>query len=372
VSLPALTDLELAGWEVLAQAPGARRFTPTSVRRWVLQRGVRDWDAMTDLPLALRAELAGRWRIRRGALERRYDSRDGTVGLLTRLDDGQIIESVSIPDEDRRTLCLSSQVGCAVACRFCASGQGGVVRNLSVGEILEQVLVAREADPLPLTNYVFMGSGEPTHNLRAVVAAIELMTHHTGLGIGARRITVSTVGHPAALEKLAEVDIPFHVALSVHMPTDRRREELMPGLGRSDLAASLAAARERFHRNGRRLMIEVVVMEGVNDRDEDARAFLALLEGYPAIVNLIPWNAVDGVDLRSPKLERVATMARILQQGGIAATVRRPRGRDVGVACGQLKRRVAGGVSRPAARPPDPADGAGDRAREPSAPREGR
>jgi len=245
VSLPALTDLELAGWEVLAQAPGARRFTPTSVRRWVLQRGVRDWDAMTDLPLALRAELAGRWRIRRGALERRYDSRDGTVGLLTRLDDGQIIESVSIPDEDRRTLCLSSQVGCAVACRFCASGQGGVVRNLSVGEILEQVLVAREADPLPLTNYVFMGSGEPTHNLRAVVAAIELMTHHTGLGIGARRITVSTVGHPAALEKLAEVDIPFHVALSVHMPTDRRREELMPGLGRSDLAASLAAARER-------------------------------------------------------------------------------------------------------------------------------
>ena len=118
MSLPALTDLELAGWEVLAQAPGARRFTPTSVRRWVLQRGVRDWDAMTDLPLALRAELAGRWRIRRGALERRYDSRDGTMGLLTRLDDGQIIESVSIPDEDRRTLCLSSQVGCAVACRL--------------------------------------------------------------------------------------------------------------------------------------------------------------------------------------------------------------------------------------------------------------
>ena len=125
----------------------------------------------------------------------------------------------------------------------------------------------------------------------------------------------------------------------------------MPGLGRSDLAASLAAARTRFHRNGRRLMIEVVVMAGVNDRDEDARAFGRLLAGYPAIVNLIPWNAVEGVDLRAPSLERVSTMARILQQGGIAATVRRPRGRDVGVACGQLRRRVAGGVSRPAESP---------------------
>jgi len=364
VPLPALTDLDLAGWQALAELPGARRFTPASVRAWVLQRGVVDWEAMTDLPRALRAELASRWRIRRGALERRYESRDGTLGLLTRLDDGQIIESVSIPDDGRRTLCISSQVGCAVACRFCASGQGGVVRNLGVGEIVEQVLVAREADPLPLTNYVFMGSGEPTHNLKAVIAAIELMTHHTGLAIGARRITVSTVGHPAALEQLAEVEIPFHVALSVHMPTDGRREQLMPGLGRSDLAASLAAARERFHRNGRRLMIEVVVMAGVNDRDEDARAFGRLLAGYPAIVNLIPWNAVDGVDLRSPSIERVTAMARILQQGGIAATVRRPRGRDVGVACGQLKRRVDGAISRPAAeRAPEPGSGAGGLAR---------
>jgi 23S rRNA (adenine2503-C2)-methyltransferase len=139
----------------------------------------------------------------------------------------------------------------------------------------------------------------------------------------------------------------------------------MPGLGRSDLAASLEAARSRFHKNGRRLMIEVVVMAGVNDRDEDARAFARLLAGYPAIVNLIPWNAVEGVDLRSPSAERVATMARILQQFGIAATVRRPRGRDVGVACGQLRRRVAGSVSRPAPGAPAPAgEGeAGGRAR---------
>ncbi len=338
--LPALTDLPVEGYEALAALPGARRFTPALVRRWVLQHGALRFDDMTDLPLGLRAELAARWRVRRGALERLHPSSDGTLGLLLRLDDGELIESVSIPEGDRHTLCLSSQVGCAVRCRFCASGLAGVRRNLSPGEILEQVLFAREARPdLPLTNYVFMGSGEPTHNMAAVLAAIEVMNHPDGLQIGARRITVSTVGHPAAVARLAEVAIPFNLALSVHMPTDEGRQALMPGLGASDLRATLEAARARFDATGRRLTVEVVVLAGVNDRDEDARAFARLLAGMPAAVNLIPWNPVDGVDLRRPDPARVDALAAILERAGITTTVRRSRGQDVGLACGQLRRR---------------------------------
>lgn len=339
---PPLTGLAVDEYELLADVPGARRFTPGQVRAWVLQRGARDFEAMTDLSKALRAELAARWVVRSGELLRDYTSADGTVGLVTRLADGEIVESVRIPEADRNTLCISSQVGCAVRCRFCASGLDGVIRNLTAAEIVEQVLVAREWDPdRPLTNYVFMGSGEPTHNMAAVLDAIAIMNHPDGLGIGARRITVSTIGHPAALMRLAEEPIPFHIALSVHVPTDAAREELMPGLGRSDLAATLAAARERFDATGRRLTIEAVVIAGVNDRPEDARAFADLLAGYPAVVNLIPWNPVDGVDLASPDPARVDALRDRLLAAGVNATVRRPRGRDVGVACGQLRRRAA-------------------------------
>lgn len=340
-SLPALTDLDLAGYDVLAQVPGARSFTPGQVRRWVLERGAHSWEAMTDLSKGLRDELARRWLVRRGSLARRHESRDGTVGLLTRLADGQLIESVSIPDGPRHTLCLSSQVGCAVGCSFCASGLDGLVRNLSQGEIIEQVLLAREQRPdLPLTNYVFMGSGEPTHNLAAVLGAIRLMNAPEGLGIGARRITVSTTGHPTALGRLAAEPIPFHIALSLHVPSDAWREELMPGIGRSQLAETLAAARERFVSHGRRLTVEVVVLAGINDSPDTAHSFAKLLAGYPAIVNLIPFNAIDGLDFAPPRPRDVEAMAGILRKAGLTTTVRRPRGQDVGVACGQLRRRA--------------------------------
>ncbi len=339
--LPALTDLPPDGWDALAAVPGARSFTPRVVRRWVWEKGARDFDAMSDVSRPLREALAARYAVRLGRLEQEHESSDGTLGLLTRLHDGQVIESVCIPEAERNTLCLSSQAGCAVRCRFCASGLDGLLRNLSAGEILEQVLVAREARPeQPLTNYVFMGSGEPTHNLKAVIQALRVMTSPDGLGIGARRITVSTVGHPEALRHLAEVDIPFNLALSVHMPGDAGREQLMPGLGPSDLAATLAAALARFDANGRRLTVEVVVLAGINDREQDARDFARLLRGLPAAVNLIPWNPVDGLPLRAPSPDRVRALAATLNRLGVTATIRRPRGQDVGVACGQLQRRV--------------------------------
>lgn len=340
-ALPALTDLDVAGYDQLGAVPGARSFTPGQVRRWVLTRGVQSWEDMTDLSRSLRDELARRWVVRHGTLSSRHESQDGTVGLLTRLNDGQVIESVSIPEGQRHTLCISSQVGCAVACRFCASGLDGVIRNLSLGEIVEQVLVAREARPdLPLTNYVFMGSGEPTHNMTALLAAIRVMNDPDGLGIGARRITVSTVGHPAALARLAAESIPFNIALSLHAPDDAWREELMPGLGQSQLVETLSAARDRFNQHGRRLTVEVVVMAGLNDTPETARGFARLLAGYPAVVNLIPFNPVDGLDLAAPRSDVVNAMVDILRGAGVTTTVRRPRGQDVGVACGQLRRRA--------------------------------
>lgn len=338
--LPALTDLPVDGYGALAELPGARSFTPAQVRRWVLERGARSWDEMTDLARPLREEGSRRWRVRKGRLETVHRSEDGTLGLLTRLEDGRVIESVSIPEGDRHTLCLSSQVGCAVACAFCASGLGGLERNLSAGEILEQVLVAREARPeLPITNHVFMGSGEPTHNLPAVLAAIAVMHDAQGLNIGARRITVSTVGHPAALRRLAEEPLPFNVALSIHLADDEARVGLMPGLGHSDLEATLDAAAERFERTGRRLTAEVVLLGGVNDDRASAQRLVDLLAGRHVAVNLIPWNAVEGMDLRAPTSARVEAVTSELRRGGLTVTVRRPRGQDVGVACGQLRRR---------------------------------
>lgn len=347
-TLPALTDIPPAELPAaLADVPGLKPFNARQIRAWVWSKGARDWSGMTDLSKALRAELAARFRVRRGALQRVHDSADGTQGLLSRLDDGRVIESVRIPDGERNTLCISSQVGCAVGCLFCASGLEGVERNLSAGEILEQVLLARELSPeQPLTNYVFMGSGEPTHNLPAVLSAIRTMNAEDGLGIGARRITVSTVGHPAALRKLADEPVPFNVALSVHMPDDEGRQRLMPGLGASDLDATLAAALERFGKTGRRITAEVVVLAGVNDDAPTARAFARRLRGLPVIVNLIPWNPVDGVDLHAPEPESVERVRTVLEQAGITCTVRRPRGQDVGVACGQLRRRAQGGARR--------------------------
>lgn len=340
---PALTDLAIEDYAALAELPGAKSFSPKQIRRWVLERGAADVEAMTDLSKALREQLAAGWRVRRGQLERVHPSRDGTTGILTRLQDGQLIESVSIPEADRRTLCISSQVGCAVACRFCASGLDGVIRNLSSGEIVEQVLVARELDPVhPLTNFVFMGSGEPTHNMREVRKAIAVMNHPDGLAIGARRITVSTIGHPEALALLSEDDIPFNVALSLHAPDDAAREALMPGLGRSRLRETLEAAHARFEKTGRRITAEVVVLAGINDTVEVAQGFAQLLGGLNVVVNLIPWNAVEGIDLTPPDPERVEAMAGTLRTRGIAATIRRPRGQDVGVACGQLRRRAQG------------------------------
>jgi 23S rRNA (adenine2503-C2)-methyltransferase len=344
--LPALTDLPVDGFDALLALPGARSFHPASVRRWIYARGATGVDAMTDLPKEFRAALAARFRVRGSRLALVQDSEDGTRKMLIELADGQTIESVLIPESDRTTLCMSTQVGCGVRCAFCASGMLGVVRNLTPGEMVEQFLYAREtlaATGRDLTNVVVMGGGEPLNNFENLKIALETINSDDGLRFGARRITVSTIGIPSKIDRMDELGKQVNLAISLHAPDEALRGRLIPGLDRVPLADVLAAARRSFERSGREITFEYVALHEVNDRPEHARALVSLLRGMRGKVNVIPWNPVADLPFQRPTREAVDAFARILEQGGIKTTVRRPRGRDIDAACGQLRRRFPTG-----------------------------
>lgn len=345
---PLLTDLPVDGYSCVLELEGARPFHAKTIRRALLQRGVESVDALTDLPKAFRERLAERFDVRGTALALRQDSDDGTIKLLLRLRDDLTIESVLIPEGDRWTLCVSSQVGCGVRCAFCASGMLGVVRNLSPGEIIEQFLHARAIlgeRGESLTNVVLMGSGEPLNNFDNVKIALDLLNHPDGCGFGARRITVSTIGIPAKIDRLEELGKQVNLAISLHAPGEELRGRLIPGLDRVPLRDVLAAARRYFERTGREITFEYVVLRGVNDGDEHARQLAELLHGMRGKVNLIPLNPVAGQPFERPADAQVERMVGILDAGGVKATVRRSRGRDIDAACGQLRRRFPTGSS---------------------------
>ena len=344
--LPSLTDLPVDGFTVLATLPGARPFHAASVRRWLYARGVTTVDAMTDLPKDFRAALATRYRLRSTKLALVRDSDDGTQKLLIDLGDGQTIESVLIPEADRTTLCMSTQVGCGVRCAFCASGMLGVVRNLTPGEMVEQFLWARETlarSGRELTHVVVMGGGEPLNNFDNLKIALDTLNHKDGLFFGARRITVSTIGIPSKIDHMEELGKQVNLAVSLHAPNEELRGRLIPGLDRVPLSDVLAAARRYFERTGREITFEYVVLKGVNDAPEHARELVRLLRGMRGKVNLIPWNPVGDLPFQKPERDAVDTFAMILDEGGIKNTVRRPRGRDIDAACGQLRRRYPTG-----------------------------
>lgn len=345
-TLPALTDLPIDGFGVLASLPGARSFHAASVRRWLLARGATSVDAMTDLPKDFRAALAAAYRLRSTQLALVRDSDDGTKKMLIELADGQTIESVLIPEADRTTLCMSTQVGCGVRCAFCASGMLGVVRNLTPGEMVEQFLWARETlarEQRELTNVVVMGGGEPLNNFENLKVALETINHKDGLGFGARRITVSTIGIPSKIDHMEELGKQVNLAVSLHAPNEELRGRLIPGLDRVPLSEVLAAARRYFERTGREITFEYVVLKDTNDRPEHAQQLVRLLRGMRGKVNLIPWNPVGDLPFARPERDAVDTFAMILDEGGIKCTVRRPRGRDIDAACGQLRRRYPTG-----------------------------
>jgi 23S rRNA (adenine2503-C2)-methyltransferase len=293
---------------------------------------------MTDLPRELRATLSSEFTIAKPALEHRDTSIDGTEKFLLKLADGRQVESVFIPDTPAMTFCISTQVGCAMACAFCLTGKMGLVRNLTAGEIVGQVRVLVHATNLHDTpfNIVLMGMGEPLHNYDETMKAIRILCDEHGFALPARRITLSTVGLLPQLEQLAREPLMPNLAISLHAPTDVQRGELVP-INRKWGIAEIIAACKRFPLKKRsRITFEYVLLAGVNDRPEDARKLARLLQGVKAKVNVIPLNAAAGIPFDRPSDAAIDQFAKIVAEHDVTVSVRKSRGRDIRAACGQL------------------------------------
>jgi 23S rRNA (adenine2503-C2)-methyltransferase len=334
-------DQRLSAW---LGKRGEAAYRAGQVRRWVFAQRADDFGAMSDLPAGLREALAADFQIWTTKIAKHLRADDGTEKLLLELADGHRIECVLLRQgPQRRTICISTQVGCAMGCVFCASGLDGVARNLTTGEIVEQMLRLDRllAPDERLSHIVVMGMGEPLANLDNLLPALDEATNPHGLGIGARRITISTVGLPPAIRRLAEKDLQYHLAVSLHAADDELRNHLVPVNAKIGLAAILDAADEYFAKTGRRLTFEYVLLGGINDRPSDARKLAALLKDRTALVNVIPYNPVSGLPYETPAAEAVARFTSILEQAGIAIRIRRRKGDKINAACGQLRRAAA-------------------------------
>jgi 23S rRNA (adenine2503-C2)-methyltransferase len=313
------------------------------ILRWVYQRGVDSFDAMTNLPEALRSSLRREFTI--GSLPEPLVARseDGTRKLLFSLDGGSSIESVLIPDSPRLTICISSQAGCAMGCAFCATARLGLQRHLTAAEIVAQVLAARRHldESERITNVVFMGMGEPLANYDALLEAIETLRADWGQGLSPRRMTVSTVGLLPQLERLVR-DTPVNIAVSLSATTDEQRDSLMPVNRRFPLAELFATCRALPIAQRRRITFEYVLLAGVNDDADDAVRLVRHLHGIRSKVNLIPFNPFEGSGFTRPTDRAIRVFQERLLAAGISATVRKSRGRDIQAACGQLAATHAG------------------------------
>lgn len=333
-----LTATELETW---LDEQGQPAYRAAQVRGWLLQRRAGTFEEMSNLPKSLRERLAADFRIWSSHVALHKQADDGTEKLLVDLADQQRIECVLLRQSDlRRTICISSQVGCAMGCVFCASGLDGVVRNLTTGEIVEQMLLLARLLPADerLSHIVVMGMGEPLANLDHLLPALAQATSPQGLGISPRRVTISTVGLPASILRLAEENHPFHLAVSLHAPDDELRNRLVPVNKNVGLDAILAAADEYFRITGRRLTFEYVLLGGINDSPEHARQLAERLAGKTALVNVIPYNPVVGLPYQTPSLNAQQRFTQILEQAGISIKVRRRKGDKIDAACGQLRR----------------------------------
>jgi 23S rRNA (adenine2503-C2)-methyltransferase len=338
-----LMGLLPAELEDLAVSLGASRYRGRQLATWMYRKGVADLEAMTDLPRDFRARLAETHEIGLPELERATPSQDGSRKLVFRLADGSRVSAVLMPDDGRITLCLSTQVGCGFACAFCLTGTMGLERNLTAAEILGQLLVANRLleDEERVTHLVFMGMGEPLANYTNLVAALRVLTDaRLGIGYSPRRITVSTVGLVAGIDRLGAEDLRVNLAISLHGASDEVRGRLMP-INRSwNLEALMAAVRRYPLAARQRVFFEYVMLEDVNDSPEEAHRLARLLRGVRAKVNLIPFNDWEGSAFRRPPLPRILAFQAILLDAGITTTVRWSKGEDIGAACGQLKEPV--------------------------------
>ena len=310
---------------------------------------------MTDLPKPFRDRLAKETRLSTLGIDAVQQSVDGTRKYRLRTQDGKLIEAVYMPDVDvededegtgiRRTLCVSTQVGCAMGCSFCMTATMGLIRNLTAGEIVDQVhRVNADLKDKPITNLVFMGMGEPLHNYANVMRSLELLQHEDGLNISHRRITVSTSGLVPNIVRFGQ-ETQVKLAVSLNATTDEQRARLMPVDRKWNIAALMDAVRKFPSRQGRRVTFEYVMLRGVNDSDDDAARLAALLKGLPVKVNLIPYNENPMLGFQSTLEDRAEAFRQILSDGHIAAYIRKNRGRDIAAACGQLANQPGGGTN---------------------------
>lgn len=341
-----LLDLDAAGLRAFVESLDEKPFRARQLLRWIHRRGANRFDAMTELAKSLRGKLAERATIAAPAVVRDSTSADGTRKWLLDVGRGNAIETVFIPEDDRGTLCVSTQAGCAVNCMFCSTGRQGFSRNLTTGEIVGQLWWAEHAlraalgltaeNERVISNVVLMGMGEPLQNCDAVLPALRLMLDDDAYGLSRRRVTVSTSGMVPQIDRLA-ADCPVALAVSLHAPNDRLRDELVP-LNRKYPLRELLAACRRYLRSAPRdfITFEYVMLDGVNDADAHARELVALTADVPCKFNLIPFNPFPGSALRRSPAERIRAFAQILADAGIVTTTRKTRGDDIDAACGQL------------------------------------
>jgi 23S rRNA (adenine2503-C2)-methyltransferase len=317
-------------------------FRAKQVLEWVYEHGATSFDEMTNLSKRLREMLKERFVVYASQIVRRSVSSDGTVKLLLKWPDGATSECVMIPEEPRRTACISSQVGCPVGCRFCASGMSGLQRNLTAGQIVEQVLrVSGEATAGEgrLSNVVFMGLGEPLANYDAVMRAVRTINASWGPNIGARKITISTVGLPKQIRHLADEGLQLNLALSLHAPTDDLREQLIPWAQKISIADLIDACRYYFEKTGREITLEYILLHEVNDRRTHAQQLARFAKQLRCNINLIRYNVVEGLPFARPTGDAAHAFQQELREHGVNAHIRTSRGLDIEAACGQLRRR---------------------------------
>jgi 23S rRNA (adenine2503-C2)-methyltransferase len=343
-----IAELELTELETALENKGHERYHARQLYRWIYRRGVTDFARMTDLSRTLREQLPSEFALETPTIIADERSIDGTRKLLLELQDARRVEAVFIPDTPAMTFCISTQVGCAMACDFCLTGKMGLVRNLTAGEIAGQVRVLAAATNLlehPF-NIVLMGMGEPLHNYDATMKALRMLHAEHGLAVSPRRVTLSTVGIVPGLQRLAHEPLMPNLAISLHATTEEQRTTLVPPNRKYPLADILDTCRQFPLKKRNRITFEYVLLAGVNDTPEDARRLVKLLTGIKAKVNLIPLNPAPGIPYDRPSDARVDRFAQILADRHITVSVRKSRGRDIRAACGQLI--VEGGTKKSA------------------------
>lgn len=318
---------------------GQPSFRAQQLTEWLYQRHASSYDEMTNLPTALRAALSERFPLTTPEIVNRQVSRDGTRKYLIEFDDGIRVETVAIPSRggDRLTVCFSTQAGCAIGCAFCATGREGFARNLTPGEIIDQVLIAQDDMGKRVTNVVGMGQGEPFLNYDNTMAALRILNNKKGLEIGARHISVSTCGILPGIERFSEEPEQFTLAVSLHAARQGVRDLLMPNVARFKLGNLKSALQEYIAKTNRRVTLEYIMIDGVNDADEDLKALQKFCANLLCHVNLIPINAIEGSVFQPSEPETINRWLNAIQKKGTEATLRDSRGSDIDGACGQLK-----------------------------------